>query len=229
VLQGKRISFITGWNSVGLYTYGMETQQRQAVGVDIVGNRFTLCILDEDGKHPSYYSGRVDTPLGQAHFFNKVGKRRLLMPSSDLAVLALKLLESSQVVIKDEQEHYAVWAAAGVERGRHMARFAALQLHQGSDSSIPITAKQEQQLLLLQDAELASLLSVVGTSQQIAEDVLQGRADGKTYTKALGNEVKSRQDPVIGAVREKEPEASPFAEEDTGFLARVYRELENLK
>lgn len=207
----------------------METQQRQVVGVDIVGNRFSLCILDEDGKHPRYYSGRVDTPLGQAHFFNKVGAMKLVIPSSDLAILALKLLDNSQVVIKDEQEHYAVWAAAGIERGRRMARFAALQLYRGSDSSISITQKQEEQLMLLQDAELASLLSVVETSQQIAQDVLQGRADGKTYTKALVNEVKSGQDPVIGTAREKERGVSPFADDDTSFLASAYRNLEDLQ
>lgn len=207
----------------------METEPRETVGVDIVDTRYVMCILDSRGMDPRYYRGRVDTPLGQANFFSKVGGRDVIMPSSSLAVLAMKLLKESQLVVKDEDEHYAVWADAGIERGERMARFAALLLYRNHHPSDSINDKQRQQLILLQDAELASLLSVVQTSQTIIQDVLSGKTDGKTYAKALGNEVKSRQDPVIKAEIQKEHRASPFADGDSSFLAKLYRELEDLQ
>ena len=100
----------------------METEPRETVGVDIVDTRYVMCILDSRGMDPRYYRGRVDTPLGQANFFSKVGERDVIMPSSSLAVLAMKLLKEPRLVVKAEEEHYAVWAAAGIERGERMAR-----------------------------------------------------------------------------------------------------------
>ena len=207
----------------------MKEEQHETCGVDFVDNRYVLCIVDKQGMHPRYYRGRSDTTLGQAHFFGKVGQAPLIMPSGNLAVLALMRLGEEQVVIKDEAEHYAVWAAAGVERGQKMARFAALQLHAKNHPSDKLSNKDAQQMFLLQDAELSTLLSVVETSQTIIEAALGGTADDKTYNKALKNEEKSRQDPVIGKTIQNPGDVSPFSEGDTSFLAKLYRELKKLQ
>ncbi|ADY13496.1 hypothetical protein [Sphaerochaeta globosa] len=207
----------------------MKEEHDETGGVDIVDDRYVLCIVDNQGMHPRYYRGRADTPLGQANFFGKVGQAPLLMPSGDLAALALLRLGEEQVVIKDESEHFAVWAAAGVKRGQQMARFAALQLFAKHHPSDSLSEKDTQHLFLLQDAELTALLSVVETSQTLAEAVLGGVGDATTYSKALRNEEKSRQDPVIGKTIPNQREASLFSEDDTSFLAKLDRELKKLQ
>lgn len=206
----------------------MEEEQKAIVGVDIVDNRYVLCILDFQGMHPRYYKGRVDTSRGQAHFFAKAGNGALIIPSGNLAVLALKHLGEKQVVIKDEKEHYAVWAQAGIERGQRMARFAALLLYAERCTSDLLCEKERMQLLLLQEAEIARLLAVVQTSQLIQTTVLNGNADDKTYSKAVRNEQNSRQDLVITGDVSKLESTSPFADGDTSFLAKLYRELKTL-
>lgn len=110
-----------------------------------------------------------------------------------------------------------------------MARFAALQLHAKNHPSDKLSNKDAQQMFLLQDAELSTLLSVVETSQTIIEAALGGTADDKTYNKALKNEEKSRQDPVIGKTIQNPGDVSPFSEGDTSFLAKLYRELKKLQ
>ncbi len=206
----------------------MEINQKETVGVDIVENRYVICLLDGRGMDPRYYKGRVDTPLGQANFFSKVGPRRLIMPSSSLAVLAAKLLDSAQLVVKDELQHYGAWEAAGIQRGERMARFAALLLYRIDYPSDALTDKQKNELMVIQDAELAFLLAVAEASQGIAQEVLSGQADDKTFAKALANEAKSRQDPNMQVEIPKPLQKSPFSDDDTGFLAMVYRALKNL-
>lgn len=207
----------------------MKEEHDETGGVDIVDDRYVLCIVDKQGMHPRYYRGRADTPLGQVHFFDKVGQAPLIMPSGDLAALALMRLGDEQVVIKDESEHFAVWATLGLERGQQMARFAALQLYAKHHPSDPLNEKDTQHLFLLQDAELSALVSVVETSQTLTEAVLGGVADDTTYRKALRNEEKSRQDPVIGKTIPNQKKVSLFSEDDTSFLAKLDRELKKLQ
>ena len=104
----------------------MQDQKTSSVGVDIQDNRYIMCILNPEGKSPSYALGRVDTPKGQEKFFSKIpSQAKVLLPSSEFASLVYHHLGDQMVLIKDETEYYCTWEKAGIQRGDPMARFAA--------------------------------------------------------------------------------------------------------
>lgn len=231
VVQQLGISIVTGKIRALRYAVCTMEKYNEVVGVDVVANKYLLCILDEKGKHPKYYRGRVDTKGGQAGFFARIPAGAIIaMPSGELAVLAVRTLGVERVVVLDEDETYALWEKAGVERGTKMARFAALALFENRTKSKTLDEKEQKQLLQMQQAELDAIMKVGSASQQISMDILRGSTDAKLFAKAVKNEQESRRDPVIGeTVKKKTEEVGPVTSDDTSFFARLYRTLKELE
>ncbi len=194
------------------------------VGVDIIGDRYVLCVLDYEGMHPHYARGRCDTVKGREKFFDSIPLGALLMiVESELAILSLHLLGESQVFIQQESQGYAVWEKAGIQRGERMANFAAKVLHSTS-KQMPLTEKQQLQLLEMQGREMERIQGITDGSLSIIEKIQDGSATDADISKAFENEYQSRVGHYLVETKKNE-EPSPFAEDDESFLAELYRLL----
>ncbi len=198
-----------------------------SIGVDIIGKRYILCILNEEGKDPRYHHGRWDTENGKRKFFSLVGdKAHVLIVEGNLATLALHLLGNEKVVIKSEAAHYQLWEEAGVERGERMAHFAAMVLWSQKAGETELSESQTQELFDLQAEDLAALVRVDKDASRLQEVLRCAKAGPKEVQEAMQLEQKSRLlRPLVEEKREKEK--APFAEEDTSFLAQLYRILQD--
>ncbi|MGH0053506.1 MAG: hypothetical protein ACQ5SW_08985 [Sphaerochaetaceae bacterium] len=207
----------------------MKKQPTGYAGADIIRDRYVVCVLDEEGKHPHYAKGRCDTLKGRQKFFSNIPPNTpLMIVESPLAVLALHLLGAALVVIQKEREGYAVWEKAGIKRGERMANFAANVLFTTSQE-IPLTEKQEHQLLAMQGREMETLQSITDGSNRIIDRILEGSATEADIKQAFENEYQSR---VGQYLIDKEEDNVPnvsFAEDDESFFASLYRLLKNIE
>jgi len=221
------ISFCTGFLAVPGYTGAMSNIETGFAGADIIGNRYVLCVIDHEGKHPHYARGRCDTVKGREKFFASIPPHTpLMIVESELAVLSLHLLGEASVFIQKEREGYAVWEKAGVQRGERMANFAASILHTTS-TQIPLTEKQQLQLLEMQGRELERIQRITDSSLSIIGKIQDESATDADVSQAFENEYQSRVGQLMAETEESE-EPSPFAEDDASFLAELYRLLEKV-
>ncbi|MFA6682459.1 MAG: hypothetical protein WCS35_10550, partial [Sphaerochaeta sp.] len=125
------------------------------VGVDLVGNRYVMCILNPDKSNPLYSSGRNDTEGGQLKFLSKIPEEsELLIPDSTLAIRALQLFGEEKVHIASMGSLWSAWERAGVKRGTAMAKFAAVYLIEERLPPMKLTAEQKAQIYADQALEL---------------------------------------------------------------------------
>ncbi|HNZ95371.1 MAG TPA: hypothetical protein PKN79_06115, partial [Sphaerochaeta sp.] len=107
----------------------MSDNKKPVAGVDIVDRRYVVCLLNEEGKAPRYYSGRSDTPSGQEKFFSLIEGRTVVMPPDPISTTAVHRFGEAAVSIDRGYEAYRI---SGIKNGKRMARFVALlAFHQG--------------------------------------------------------------------------------------------------
>jgi hypothetical protein len=165
----------------------MQKQQLEKVGVDVIENRYVMCVLNPWGKAPRYARGRVDTPKGQEKFFAKLpSQSKVLMPSCDFSAMVYHRLGEDRVVLKDAQEYYMIWQEAGVKRGEPMARFAAKILFDLYQETT-LSEQEIRTLFAEQEVELQRIKQIGESAQAIIENVLKNRASGKDFKQALKN------------------------------------------
>ena len=185
----------------------MEQTITRWAGVDIVDQRYVVCLLNEEGKNPKYYSGRSDTANGQEKFFSLIEGR----------------LGSDRVIINREYEAYY---ASGIERGERMARFVALICFHGEVGASNLTAKEEKELLSQQQAELDSLITFADEVGPLMERLLNGSASPKDVERMIQLEAQSRY-PTTTVTPPLVVEELLDPKEDT-FFARLFRYLKSL-
>jgi hypothetical protein len=206
----------------------MNKRETGFAGADIIGNRYVLCVLDQEGKRPHYARGRADTLKGREKFFATIPPDTpLMIVESELAVLSLHLLGESSVFIQKEKETYAVWEKAGIKRGERMANFAA-NLLQSHVQQVPLSKREQLKLLEIQGRELERIQRITDESLSIIEKIQDGIATEEDVSQAFENEYESRVGPLLQD-DETEENCSPFAEEDDSFLADLYRLLEKIQ
>ncbi|NCC63866.1 MAG: hypothetical protein EOM15_04345 [Spirochaetia bacterium] len=165
----------------------MQKQQWEKVGVDVIENRYVMCVLNPWGKSPRYARGRIDTPKGQEKFFSKLpSQSKVMMPSCDFSAMVYHKLGEDRVVLKDAQEYYRIWQEAGVKRGEPMARFAAKILFELSQETI-LGEKEIRALFAEQELQMQRIKEIGESSQAIIENVLNNRASNKDFKQALKN------------------------------------------
>lgn len=205
----------------------MQTNSYMYAGLDEVGKQYVLCLLDERGKSPHYYQGRSDTKKGQEKCLALLkAPCKVLAASTALGLLLLTTFGEEKLMLRSEDEHYAIWERAGVERGRKMARFAALLLFSSFQSPKILDEREKNHLLAMQGEAMESLRLLGDESQHALSSLLAGKEESSVVDKALRLEVKSRQDGI--AVPEQVHTASPIKEEDS-FFSRLYCTLQKLK
>ncbi len=208
---------------------GMEQKLVSVVGMDIQAQRYSMCILNKAGKQPRYYHGRVDTASGQKKFFSLLPDDSVaLLPSSPLATLALHTLGEQRITIKDAELDYAIWERAGIERGEPMARFAALVLRSVCFPPTEMTVAQQLELFAYQAKELQRIKDIGNRSQQLAGQVLERKAGMQDWDAALKLEQDSKKVLLMDEADPKDPELPLFNEQDTSFLAQLYRLLSSI-
>jgi hypothetical protein len=202
----------------------MDNDKKLVAGVDIVDRRFVVCLLDEDGKDPRYYSGRSDTPLGRKKFFSLIEGRTVTMPPDPLSTLAFHRFGGSAVSIDRRYETY--YQAAGIERGKQMAKcIAHLMFHQGMETTA-LTKKEEEEILLKQQEELKRLIEFTDSIGPLMERLINGTASPGDIEKLIRLEVESRY-PENGNSPSVEDADLPDPKENT-FFARLFRYLKAL-
>lgn len=205
----------------------MNRSETGFAGADIIGNRYMLCVIDQEGKNPHYARGRADTLKGREKFFSTIPQDTpLMIVESDLAVLSLHLLGESFVFIQKEKETYAVWEKAGIKRGERMANFAA-KLLQSTSQQVPLSEREQLKLLEIQGRELERIQRITDDSLSIIERIQDGSATDADISQAFENEYESRVGQFM-VEDERIEEPSPFAEDDESFLAELYRLLEKI-
>jgi hypothetical protein len=200
----------------------MEQAETWVAGVDIIDNRYFLCLLDKDGKHPRYYRGRVDTAGAQQKLYRYLGSSyTLVIVDSPLALGALSILGKARVVIKDADEHYGAWERAGIKRGNSMARFVALLYREQLIGPKPLTPAQERAFLLEEAKKMEQMLNRFDQATALTQDILGGNPPSKAYEKALAlmDDHPPAQDKGNDSVQ-PEPEA-----EDRSLFALLLRAL----
>ena len=205
----------------------MQTNTYRYAGLDEVGKQYVLCLLDERGKNPHYFQGRSDTMKGQEKCLGLLkAPRKVLAASTPLGLLLLATFGEEKLMLKGEDEHYAIWERAGVERGRKMARFTALLLFSSFQSPKILDEREKHHLLAMQGEAMESIRLLGDESQRSLDSLLKGKEESSVVDKAFRLEVKSRQDGIV--VPEKVPTAPPIQEEDS-FFSRLYHTLQKLK
>ena len=209
-----------------MYTVSMNTANLFSVGVDVQDTRYFMCILNEEGKYPKYVQARTDTPKGQQKFFSKLPDRsKIIMPSSSFSSLVYRQLGDDMVVIKSEELYYSIWEKAGIERGRKMARFAARILFD-LNGETKLSDQEIKQMLAQQQDELEQIQSIGNSCQEIITKVLDETADSSDVSRALNN-LKQSQVPKLE--KSKDGKQASFDEDDTSFLADLYRFIRSLQ
>ena len=210
---------IVGMNSI---------KTQDFVGVDLVGNRYVMCILNPDKSNPLYSSGRNDTEGGQLKFLSKIPEEsELLIPDSTLAIRALQLFGEEKVHIASMGSLWSAWERAGVKRGTAMAKFAAVYLIEERLPPMKLTAEQKAQIYADQALELEQIQSIGTDASRIGEAVLNGTATSKDFEVAIRNEYQSGIKPSSGS--KQEVLVPLFDENDESFLAQLFRSLEKIR
>ena len=208
---------------------GMNTKKTEEfVGVDLVGNRYVMCILSADKSNPSYSSGRNDTEGGQLKFLRKIPESsEILIPDSSLAIRALLLYGQERVHIVSMGSLWSTWERAGVKRGSAMAKFAAVYLIEEGLPPLKLTKEQKDQIYADHALELEQIQRIGADASRIGEAVLNGSATSKDFDIAIRNEYQSGIKP--SSESKEEVVVSPFDEDDESFLAQLYRSLEKVR
>lgn len=208
---------------------GMNTKETEEyIGVDLVGNRYVMCILNPDKSNPRYYSGRNDTEGGQLKFLGKVQEEsELLIADSPLAIRALLLFGEERVHIASMGSLWSAWERAGVKRGNAMAKFAAIYLIEESLPPLKLTKEQISQIYADQALELAQIQKIGSDASRIGEAVLKGSATSKDFDVAMRNQYQSGIKP--SSTSKQEVVIPLFDEDDESFLAQLYRSLAKIK
>jgi hypothetical protein len=195
------------------------------IGVTIEENRYVLCMLDAEGKHPRYYSGRNDTQGGREKFLSRLDGRCLaLIPDCTLAVLAYERY-GERIHILPWDPFWGTWQEAGVGSGRPMARFAAKFLFGGSSPGTVLTEKQRQQVLLDGWNRMLQIERMGDRAQTLMERLATGDEDPLLATEAIGLESESTEDLVGTGETEEDPAKTEV--DDGSFLARFAALLED--
>lgn len=198
------------------------------IGVDLVGNRYVMCILTSDKSNPTYFSGRNDTEGGQLKFLGKVTEAsELLIPDSPLAIRALLLFGEERVHIASMGSLWSTWERAGVKRGSAMAKFAAVYLIEESMPPLKLTKEQKDQIYADHALEMEQIQSIGSDASRIGEAVLNGTATTKDFDIAIRNEYQSGIKASSGS--KQEVRVPLFDEDDESFLAQLYRSLEKIR
>lgn len=203
-------------------------QQNGFVGVDIIGNRYVLCSLDGQLKHPRYARGRTDTPKGQRKFFSCIGEEaKVIICEGELASLALMILGKDRVCIQEEKSSYSLWHAAGLERGEATAYFAAKNVS-SIIGPVDLNEVQKLKILELQGKVMEKIQTIGDESQIIIDHILTDSATPKDIDSAFKNEYDS--DFIEnGLLEEQQPEIPSILDGDTSFLGEVYETLKDIK
>ncbi len=200
----------------------------QFVGVDLIGNRYVMCIMHPDKSNPLYSSGRNDTEGGQLKFLKKITQEsKVLIPDSPLAIRALLLYGEERVHIASMGSLWSTWERAGVKRGKAMAKFAAIYLIEESLPPLNLTREQLAQIHSDHALELAQIQRIGSDASRIGLAVLDGTATPRDGEVARRNEYQSGIKPTSGALEELP--LPLFDEDDRSFLAELYRSLEKIK
>lgn len=201
----------------------MKSSKTRAAGVDIVGNRYHVCVLDEDGKHPQYYRDRVDTPFAQNKLIGYLKPDYcVVIVESSLALILLSRLGAQRVVTKEEDEHYRVWEKAGIKRGNAMARFAALLLYEELVDPKALSVKEKNELMATAWERAIADVARVERARQIIDEIRRGNESPKHFSEALRLVQQSEESAQASAVAEPE---YPIDPDDDSFLAKVARAL----
>ncbi|MDY0287580.1 MAG: hypothetical protein RBR15_02005 [Sphaerochaeta sp.] len=201
---------------------------QEYVGVDLVGNRYVMCIMRPDKSSPVYSSGRNDTEGGQLKFLKKLHQEsEVLIADSPLAIRALLLYGEERVHIASMGSLWSAWERAGVKRGNAMARFAATYLIDESLPPLKLTREQLAQIHADHALELAQIKRIGSDASRIGGAVLNGTATSRDFDIAVRNEYQSGIKPSSGTV--EEVFIPLFDEDDESFLAQLYRSLEKIR
>lgn len=204
----------------------MKTQE--CIGVDLIGNQYVACIIKTDKTGPLYFSGRNNTEGGQLKFISKITMdREVLIPDSSLALRCLELFGDKRIHIASMGSLWSAWARAGVQRGKAMAKFAALYLIEEEFPSPKLTKAQIAKIQADHSLELEQIMRIGSDASRIGEAVLKGEATSKDFTLALKNEYQSSIKP--SSVGPEEKSSSPLEMNDGSFLAFLAQALEELK
>ncbi|MDD3929113.1 MAG: hypothetical protein PHY87_04910 [Sphaerochaeta sp.] len=196
-------------------------------GIDQSGNQYVVCLVDENGRNPHYHQGRSDTKKGQAKCLRLVDEVvKVIAPSTPLGLFLLAHHSEEKIILRGEDEHYAVWEKAGIARGKKMARFASLVLISSLQLPKPLNDKEQEALLAMQGAQMEELLRVGDASRNALMELVAGQEDEHLVQQALRLEVKSRDDTLSG---ENKQEEAIGVEDDQSFFSQLYRELEKLR
>lgn len=202
----------------------MSEQTYYAAGADQAGNRWDLCLLDERGKSPRYYRGRCDTPGGQKKIITYLGEtHRLAIIEGELAIILLSRLGPSRIIIV-ERALFSRWERSGLERGRAVARMAALSLIEGitQPAQHRLTEKERLKILELEGKRMEEMIAITDESQKLISLLKKGEAPPSALAKALSLQERSR-------VIEQPDFFPPDAEEGESLLSRLFRLLKGLK
>ncbi len=198
------------------------------VGVDLIDNRYVMCILQADKSNPSYARGRNDTEGGQLKFLGKLTQNsEVLIPDSPLATRALLLFGEDRIHIASMGSLWSTWERAGVKRGSAMAKFAAIYLAQQRIPAMKLTKQQKAQIYADHALELEQIRTIGDDASRIGEAVLKGTATSKDFDVAVRNEYQSGIKP--SSTSKEEVRVPLFDEEDESFLAQLYRSLEKIR
>lgn len=198
----------------------MSDNKKPVAGVDIVDRRYVVCLLNEEGKAPRYYSGRSDTPSGQEKFFSLIEGRTVVMPPDPLSTTAVHRFGEAAVSIDRGYEAYRI---SGIKRGKRMARFVALlAFHQGVKNTA-LTKKEQEEMFAKQQEELDRLIEFTDSVGPLMERLINGNATPSDVEEMIRLEVESRY-PKNGNPPLVEDIDLPDPKEDS-FFARLYRYL----
>lgn len=201
----------------------METIKTLASGIDIIGKRYHVCLLDGEGKHPRYYHGRVDTVFAQNKLIGYLSPSySVLIVESALALILLSTLGERRVTIKEEDEHYRVWQKAGIARGDAMARFAALLLYEQLIAPKQLTEKEKRELLATEWERTLARVSRIERAHEIIGEIQGGNNAPALYDESLRLLQQAQDDPLAAEIAGPEYSTDP---DDNSFLAKVVRAL----
>lgn len=201
----------------------MENTNTLAAGVDIIGTRYHVCLLDPEGKHPRYYHGRTDTVLGQNKLIDYLSPLyRVAIVESSLALILLSGLGEERVTIKEEDGHYRVWQKAGIARGDAMARFAALLLYEQLIGPRELGEAEKRELMATEWERALARVERIERAGQIIGEIQGGNESPKFYNEALRLLQQAEEDRPVKETAEIE---YPIDPDDDSFLAKVARAL----
>lgn len=201
---------------------------KEFVGVDLIGNRYVMCIMCSDKSNPRYSSGRNDTEGGQLKFLKKLSpESEVLIPDSPLAIRALLLFGEERVHIASMGSLWSAWERAGVKRGNAMAKFTAIYLIEESMPPLKLTREQLLQIYADHALELAQIKRIGSDASRIALASLNGEATSRDFDIAVRNQYQSGIKPTSGTIEERHTPL--YDEDDNSFLAQLYRSLEKIK